>query len=296
MKACKGLILFCFLISGVSSCFDPPEFTSQPEIQYEKIQFKETPSAGVVDTLILFLNFKDGDGDLGLGHTGTIDPYVEAQYTSDPYQSSIFFLADGTGDTLRASTTVVFGIDRSYNLLKLTPGSSGKLATDKTRMLPDYGHLPVYDPDACVNYLLTKVLVAEADNVVDATYNITDTLVNPFDLTERYFLVEEAFLYKRNINNYNIDVEFFMFENGGYVEYDWFDEFCMDFNGRFPILTNGTGAPLEGTIRYSMENSSFIGIFGSKKLKLKIRIRDRALNTSKEIETPDFDLRSIQVN
>jgi hypothetical protein len=33
-------------------------------------------------------------------------------------------------------------------------------------------------------------------------------------------------------------------------------------------------------------------VFGNTPIKLKVRIRDRALNSSKEIETPQFDLRS----
>jgi len=110
--------------------------------------------------------------------------------------------------------------------------------------------------------------------------------------------VEEPFLYERNIYHNNIDVKFFRFVGGGtgFIEYDWFENFCIDFNGRFPNLTNKEGSPVEGTIRYAMPNSSFLAVFGSTKIKLAIKIRDRARNTSREVETPLFDLRGIQVN
>jgi hypothetical protein len=79
------------------------------------------------------------------------------------------------------------------------------------------------------------------------------------------------------------------------VEFDWFEEFCIDFNGRFPVLTNQEG-PLEGTIRYAMPNSSFLALFSVKTLRLKVSIRDRALNLSEEVTTPQFTLDGIKVN
>lgn len=289
MKVSKGLILFCFLGISISSCFDPPEFSNIPEIDVEKIQFKETPSAADFDTLVLYLNFKDGDGDLG------IDP-LDPKFSEEPFNDSFYFIADGLGDTIQVTTQVVYTTDgsKSFDLLNVPDGVTGKLATDKTRTLPGYGHLPVYDPNSCLNYSLSEILVAEADNLVDDTYNIVDTLYRDGNPNDRFFLVEEPFLYERNIYHNNIDVKFFKFVAGNFVEYDWFEEFCIDFNGRFPNLTNKEGSPLEGTIRYAMPNSSFLAVFGNTRLKLRVKIRDRALNTSKEVETPEFDLRSIK--
>jgi hypothetical protein len=292
MKACKSLLLFCFLGISISSCFDPPEFSSIPEIDLQKIQFKETPAAGDFDTLVVYLTFKDGDGDLGLD---LLDP----RFSEEPYNDSYFFVANGdvingVGQFDTVTTRVVYTTDgtKSFDLLNLPSGVTGKLATDRTRLQPNYGMLPFYDPNSCLDYSLTQILVAEEDNVVDATYNIIDTLSEESDPDSKYFLVEEPFLYSRNPYHNNIEVKFFQFSNGSYVEYDWFEEFCIDFSGRFPNVTNNEDSPVEGTIRYAMSNSSFLAVFGNNLIKLKIKIRDRALNTSKEIETPPFDLRS----
>lgn len=51
---------------GLFSCFDPPEYSNTPEIEFENIVFKETPNLSDNDSLILFIKFRDGDGDLGL--------------------------------------------------------------------------------------------------------------------------------------------------------------------------------------------------------------------------------------
>lgn len=292
MKACKGLLLFCFLGISISSCFNPPEFSNVPEIDLEKIQFKETPELGEADTLILYLNFKDGDGDLGF------DPLNPA-HTQKPYNDSFYYVAngqvtEGRGDTIPVTTQVVYTTDgtKSYDLLRPPDGLTGKLAIDKTRLQPNYGYLPLYDANSCLDYALAQILVPEDEFLVDATYNIIDTLYEEAAPDYRYFLVEEPFLYRRNPYHNNIDVKFFKFTNGEFVEYDLFKEFCIDFNGRFPNVTEKAGSPVEGEIRYAMTNSSFLAVFGNAPIKLKIRIRDRALNSSKEIETPQFDLRS----
>ena len=51
---------------GVAACFNPPEYSVIPEIEYESIKFVETPDASIADTLVLTISFKDGDGDIGL--------------------------------------------------------------------------------------------------------------------------------------------------------------------------------------------------------------------------------------
>lgn len=278
MKVIKGLILFCFLGISISSCFDPPEFNVVPEITFNKIQFKEKPAIGQNDTLILYIDFKDGDGDLGLD-----DNFLE-----EPFNDSYYFLEDSTGATF----PVVTEFNGAFIELKKESGVSGKLVTDRTRVEPNYNYLPVYDPNSCLNYQFTEMLVRKDHNVVDATYNIVDeTTINNVN----YYIIEEALLFERNVFHNNIDVKFWVFENGSYVEFDWFEEFCNDFNGRFPIIPN-KNEPIEGTLRYYMPSSNFLGLFSVKTLKLSIVIRDRALHTSNEVLTPPFTLDAIKVN
>jgi hypothetical protein len=66
MKFTLGLGLTIVLGLGLSSCFDPPEYSNTPEIEFENLVFKETPNLSDADSLILFIKFRDGDGNLGL--------------------------------------------------------------------------------------------------------------------------------------------------------------------------------------------------------------------------------------
>jgi hypothetical protein len=59
------------------------------------------------------------------------------------------------------------------------------------------------------------------------------------------------------------------------------------------VLTEKEG-PLEGSLQYAMVTSGMKSIFSIKTLKLKVRIRDRNLNTSTPIETPEFTLDKIK--
>jgi hypothetical protein len=240
---------------------------------------------------MLFLNFKDGNGDLGLSPDDPGDNLY-------PFNEVFYYLAAGPtlSDTVRvASASARTEEDEIFVLLvPLEENVTGTLVTDKMKNVPGFENLPEYDPTTSCdnNYSLSRVgvLVPEAFEAVDETFTILDTL---YQGANRFFLVKEPLLYKRNPSHYNIDVEFWTLEsNGQFKQYDWFGNFCIDYNGRFPVLGSGT-RPLEGTIRYAMPSLSFMAIFSVKTIKLRIRIRDRALNTSNVIETPPFRLSDI---
>ena len=55
------------------SCYSPPELPLEPSISFKSIIFKELDN--LPDSLILSLEFKDGDGDLGLGTNELGEPY-----------------------------------------------------------------------------------------------------------------------------------------------------------------------------------------------------------------------------
>jgi hypothetical protein len=104
----------------------------------------------------------------------------------------------------------------------------------------------------------------------------------------------DTFYYKKNPTYANIDVEFWIKEGSGYKLFDWEKEFCtISFNQRFPVLSDKEG-PLEGSLQYAMVTSGMKNLFSIKTLKLKVRIRDRDLNISNVIETPDFTLDKIK--
>lgn len=233
MHLIRGFALFVIILIGVSACFNPPEFPIQPQIEFESVQYKEygTGFDSELDSIILLIKFKDGDGDLGL------DP----SETSPPFNNKFYFIANGDFITYETKRTN-----------------------------PDYDTLPAFvKPYNCINWEEYK-----EDGVVK------DTL---------YFQL--------NPDYYNITVEFLIKNaDGSFTEFDWQEAFNYPFcggtfNGRFPILfKDKPGAPLEGTIRYGMGSIAFTAIFSIKTLKLRIQIKDRALNRSNIVESNEFTL------
>jgi hypothetical protein len=140
----------------------------------------------------------------------------------------------------------------------------------------------------------------------DASLNIQDTITLD---GKKFIKFQDAVLYKPNENHYNIFVEFWLFNNGtgSFEKYDWFEEYCITYNGRFPLIgakPSGTiksghikvniRTQWDGKITYSMPNTSYLAIFGNSPIKLAITIKDRALNTSNTVITPEFILKDIK--
>ncbi|HEX8506661.1 MAG TPA: hypothetical protein VF630_14955 [Hymenobacter sp.] len=61
--------LACLVGTGLNGCINAPEYDTTPEIEFKELQVVHVPRSGGLlgqDTLKFFVNFKDGDGDLGL--------------------------------------------------------------------------------------------------------------------------------------------------------------------------------------------------------------------------------------
>ncbi len=283
MKAIKGILLFGILMLIVSACFNPPEFGLVPEIDFENIYFREAKGVGERDSLVLTISFRDGNGDLGLSSTQIDEPYHDINY----------YLANN------GVITPIGKISEYSNLpqfVSVPPGATGKLVSVRTPNDPEYAAVvPPYTDSfsSCTFYTYTSVYVNESDiGIFDETYNI-DTILSVQGLPKVYVLLD-TFYYQRNPDYANIDVEFWVKESGGYEEFDWEKEFCtISFNQRFPVLTEKAG-PLEGDLQYAMVTSGLKSIFSIKTLKLRITIRDRSLNLSNTIETPEFTLDKIK--
>ena len=73
-------LLFGFALLGYS-CISPPEnFPSTPEIEFSSLEYVGTPGQ---DSLLLTLNFKDAEGDLGLSATDITPPFNPLNYKKD---------------------------------------------------------------------------------------------------------------------------------------------------------------------------------------------------------------------
>lgn len=283
MKVIKGVLLFGFLGAVVSACFDPPEFGLVPSIDFENIYFREAKGVGERDSLVLTISFRDGNGDLGLSSTQIDEPYHDLNY----------YLAINGKITPVGKYTAYSNLPQFLNI---PPGATGKLASVRTGNDPGYATVVPQYKDAftsCTDYTYGKVYVNESDiGIFDDTYNI-DSVLSVKGLPKVYVLLD-TFYTQRNPNYANIDVEFWVKESGGYTLFDWEKEFCtISFNQRFPVLTEKTG-PLEGDLQYAMVTAGLRSLFSIKTMKLRVKIRDRSLNVSNIIETPEFTLDKIK--
>jgi len=286
MKIIKGIAVFVFFGVFLSACFNPPEFSVTPSIEFEGKQFVRGKSASDADTLIISLNFKDGDGDLGL----------EGTQIDSPFHANYFYLADNGVKT----RIITFPADiadesgvQSISILDIPAGATGKLVNASTRKQTGDTSFPVYqDPFTCTAYVRDSVYVLERD----LGYLDMSKLIRTINTQPKIYVFRDTLYYETNPLHYNIDVEFLVKQaDNSFQVYDIKKELCNNglsgdgFFGRFPVLSDSEN-PLEGVLTYKMNSAGFRFIFGSKRLKLRIRIRDRALHESNTITTDEFGL------
>ena len=282
MKITKGLLLFGVLVVVASSCFDPPEYPNQPSIDFEGLEF--FAEADAIDSLVLSINFKDGDGDLGLS----------SDDISFPYHPRNYFL-ENNGQLISVPTISPY--TNIPPIIYLNTGQTGKLATIRTLEKPEYASkMPEYIyPFTCTTYIYDSLYIEVGDEeIFDNSYNITDTLRSSNPSNKDLYQIKENFYTQKNPNYDNITVDFILSNN---TELNWETitgtECGPSFDGRFPRLSDKDG-PLEGTLRYSMKSEGLAIILGSQSFKLRVTIKDRALNTSNTIETDFVTLEGIK--
>jgi hypothetical protein len=252
------------------SCFDPPEYSNIPAIEYESVSFIDVNDVSDPDSLILVVRFKDGDGDMGL----------DADFFGDtlfPYNPQFFF------DTIQSPTVPYYYPEEEFWMgnPQFRP-ENPVFITYETYRTKRYGWKskllvdtlpPFVKPYNCINWVIRSV-----NNKVDTFY------------------------FERNPYHYNFHVDFLVKNpNGTFTEFDWTKEFTypncgITLDGRFPILSKdlSRAAALDGKIRYSMGSTGFNFLFSIKTLKLRVTVFDRSLNESNVVETPEFTLQQIR--
>jgi len=128
------------------------------------------------------------------------------------------------------------------------------------------------------------------DPEAPAEFNVCD-FVTDIDINDDGIM--DTVFVEINPNSFNIEVDFFLKQDGQYNEFDWRREFgpfnCITFDGRFPPLNSEEfERPLAGSLSYSMVSSGFLPLFGNDTLQLRVNIKDRELNVSNTVESPDF--------
>lgn len=242
----RHLINF-FLVFALFSCNNDENISEVPSISFEKLEFKKSNNLNFQDSLILTINFIDGDGNLGLSNE-------ENNYPYHPYNAII---------------------DQEFNWVTLG---------DKNIIPPLY----IYEPNG------TYYIFSNEDN--RPSFNCENYIIDTLTGSSRL----DTFYIQKNENNKNIFVEFYMKKNNDFEIIDWkriFDrEYgCgLDFNSRFPELNiSNSSQLLSGKLRYGMVSYGFEMILKNNIFKLKIYIKDKDLNNSNIIETPEFTLEEI---
>ncbi len=281
-----GSIVACVALLG--SCFEPPQFSNRPEVTVSKIEFYETPGLANADTLAIYLDFRDGNGDLGF------DP-LNPDHQSDPYHPNFYYL-EGSGFTIQPQATEQVNIvapdpiPSSLPMLKAS-GSTGKLVRLRTRNKPGFGFLPpLNDGDlGCRNYRLQYLIIpATLANVVDSSYNIVASN-GAGDV-----IIQDTLYYKPNRFYFNLRIRFYQRVSSSLQEYSWENNFCTTFNSRFPVLAETEG-PVEGTLKYKMTSTGFLTIFGVRPIALDVIVTDRALNRD-SLRVSEFTLDQVRIN
>jgi hypothetical protein len=203
--------------------------------------------------------------------------------SSSPYPDSLivtFTFTDGDSD---------FGFNRDNEAHYLPPYHFANF------FLKNTGE-PVTS-DKIVNY---EIGADEVIRYSDRQYPPYDTLPEMNDGACYYYFQMEPtgshIYFTLNEDHYNIFVDFFYEDvNGGFIEYDWFKQFCVSFNGRVSDRAGDDGPftitmanSKRGELTYRMSSHGFKAIFGDKRIKLRIYIKDLALHNSNVIETEPF--------
>jgi hypothetical protein len=89
MMSVKNYILPVFFCLFAFSCISPPDnFPTVPEISFREMRFVPTNSA---DSLIISIDFKDAEGDLGLNATDIDPPFNPVLFRRNAQGNLIFY-------------------------------------------------------------------------------------------------------------------------------------------------------------------------------------------------------------
>ncbi|UII23691.1 hypothetical protein [Fulvivirga ligni] len=162
------LLLIITIGLTASSCFDAPNYPDQPHIDFNYVQFKlgNFPDA---DSLIVSVDFEDGDGDVGLGPE-------ESNY---PFSNKIYFNKSGQR------------FDPQFDVLP------DELATFSDA--DDLG-LPPYSGDfICLNYDINPTL-RRIDGV---EVQVNDTVYYEFNQRYNNFIIQLQIKENGEFRDYN---------------------------------------------------------------------------------------------
>ncbi|HEV8515815.1 MAG TPA: hypothetical protein VGQ59_21185 [Cyclobacteriaceae bacterium] len=256
MPQTKNSIAILVLMGIVGGCFKPDNSIT-PQIQFQSVEFKHgSPTSA--DVLTISINFKDGDGDLGINGDETeiaVSPAESKDISTPIYyyyqlsQSAIWYPTHKSNETLKNGYEYVNYA--SYRKIHSSPFDTLPALTCKNWELRQTPADTLYIQQ---NPYANNIFVYLYTKSQNGSYTY-------FDPTNLYSFGD------RCVNNF--------------------------FHGRFQVLSLNLGkkSPLEGTITYNIQSSALYSLLNGKTAKLKIYILDRAFHKSNLVESADFVIR-----
>lgn len=258
MRWIRTFLVAMVLILLVDSCLKQPEYNIIPEITLQDLIFKPgNISKGIQDTLKVIINFKDGDGDLGIGASDSayLDFYNPwyIVYDSITFQSRPI----------------------AYKSVAL-PGRY-KYITYKTRKLPAFDTLPAIN---CTSWEQRFTTVNGQSQVKDSVYIQQNS---------------HAFNIFITISEKNPDGTYSPYNPTDPAKYPFPNCNANFLRATFPNLSTDEGkkTPLDGTLKYNINSFALNSTFSIKVLKLEVYITDRAFHKSNVVGKEGFTLASI---
>ncbi len=236
----------------MGACFNEPDYPAQPVISLRNVSFYQ-PASGT-DSLVIQLDFTDGDGDMGIGGDENDTLFNERFY---------FFQPAGQTDFRKVSNK-----DRRGRYLRYRDKF-----TD-----PRYDTLPFFiKPFNCTNY---EVLFSSANPPVPL-----DTLYTQTNPNYNNFFIE---FYVRTGNTFT------KYDFNEVFTYPSCELHGFNGRIPILARDLSNPGPLRGVISYAMQSPAFDIIFGGSTLKLVMYVQDRSFRRSNVIETGEFTLAQIR--
>ncbi len=279
MRSIVSSVLIFSLILALDGCFTAPTYPIVPKISFSNLAFEKEGSFG---TLVLTLDFTDGDGDLGVDDSFQTDTaFVQQYYLLRPNQ-----------DFSNVSTRLFPYVSNvEYrNLSRLLLVNYGYVQKNPNFSVPKVGKLKLPD-DSSFPGLNCKYWnqrrVGGSGNDRDA---IKDTVFTTVSKSESYYNIFVNLLVDDGTGNFKI------FDPSTSPDFAFPTCPSDNFNGRFPVLASDPGkkSPLDGTLTYRIKSLLTEGAIGSKKFRLSIQIMDRSYHKSNIIETEPTTLAEIR--
>jgi len=103
------------MVVGLTSCFEESEFPDNPSITFNDIIFKDIGDNNDADSLIVLIDFEDGDGDLGLDPDENAPPFNLKNYFSNKTGQLFDFSSESFDDLMKFQDRAIIDTLPGFN-------------------------------------------------------------------------------------------------------------------------------------------------------------------------------------